>query len=83
MNNNRYGIYEIGGICMLNIFNKNSEVILFIGIEILSDNNVLKGMKLKEISGGKYVKFIYKGIVKNLIFIYYYIWGVWLFNSSF
>lgn len=83
MNNNRYGIYETGGTCMPNTFNKNSEATLFIGIETSSDNNVPKGMKLKEISGGKYAKFIHKGTVKNLISTYHYIWGVWLPNSSF
>jgi len=39
-------------------------------------------MELKEISGGRYAKFIHKGTVKNLLSTYYYIWGVWLPKSS-
>lgn len=83
MNNNRYSIYETSGTCQPNTFNKNSEATLFIGIETFHDNNLPDGMELKEISGGKYAKFIHKGTVKNLISTYYYIWGVWLPNSSF
>lgn len=83
MNNNRYSIYETGDTCSQNTFNKNSEATLFIGIETTPDNHVPKGMKLKEISGGKYSKFIHKGTVENLIYTYYYIWGIWLPNSNF
>lgn len=83
MNNNRYSIYETSGTCLQNTFNKNSETTLFIGIETSSDNNIPEGMELKEISGGKYAKFIHKGAVKNLISTYYYIWGVWFSNSRF
>ncbi|WP_278332665.1 GyrI-like domain-containing protein [Clostridium beijerinckii] len=53
------------------------------GIETSGDNNIPEGMELKEISGGKYAKFIHKGTVKNLISTYHYIWGVWFPNSSF
>lgn len=83
MNNNRYSIYETGGTCLPNTFNKNSEATVFIGIETSCDSNIPEGMKLKEISGGKYAKFIHKGTVKNLLSTYYYIWGVWLPKSSF
>lgn len=83
MKNNRYSIYETGGTCLPNTFNKSSKATLFIGIEISHDNNIPKGMKLKEISGGKYAKFIHKGTAKNLISTYYYIWGVWFPKSSF
>lgn len=83
MSNNRYGIYETSDTCQPNTFNKNSEATEFIGIEMSCDSNIPEGMELKEISGGKYAKFIHKGTVKNLISTYYYIWGVWLPNSSF
>lgn len=83
MNNNRYSIYETGGTCLSNTFNKNSEATVFIGIETLCDSDIQEGMKLKEISGGKYAKFIHKGTVKNLLSTYYYIWGVWLSKSGF
>ena len=83
MNKNRYSIYETGGTCLSNTFNKNSKATVFIGIETSCGSNVPKGMKLKEISGGRYAKFIHKGTVKNLLSTYYYIWGVWLPKSSF
>lgn len=83
MSNNRYGIYETGDTCMPDTFNKNSEAAEFIGIETSCESNVPQCMQLKEISGGKYAKFIHKGTVKSLLSTYYYIWGVWFPNSNF
>ncbi|KAA8674521.1 AraC family transcriptional regulator [Clostridium sp. HV4-5-A1G] len=82
MNKNRYSIYETGGTCLSNTFDKNSEAAVFIGIETSGGSNIPEGMELKEISGGRYAKFIHKGTVKNLLSTYYYIWGVWLPKSS-
>lgn len=81
--NNRYSIYEAGDTCLSNTFSKNSETTVFIGIETPRDTNVSNGMQIKEISCGKYAKFIHKGTVKNLISTYNYIWGVWFPKSSF
>lgn len=81
--NNRYSIYEAGDTCLSNTFSKNSETTVFIGIETPRDTNVFNGMQIKEISCGKYAKFIHKGTVKNLISTYNYIWGVWFPKNSF
>jgi len=62
--NNRYSIYETGNTCLSNTFSKNSETTVFIGIETPGDTNIPNGMQLKEITGGKYAKFIKKGTVK-------------------
>jgi AraC family transcriptional regulator len=83
MNNNRYSIYETGDTCLSNTFNKNSETTVFIGIETSCDANIPEGMELKEISGGKYAKFMHKDTVENLLSTYYFIWGVWLPKSDF
>lgn len=82
-NSNRYSIYETGDTCLSNTFNKNSEVSVFIGLETSYNSNIPEGMKLKQISGGRYAKFIHKGTAKSLIYTYSYIWGVWFPKSNF
>ncbi|WP_313153900.1 GyrI-like domain-containing protein [Lacrimispora sp.] len=78
----RYGIFEAGEICSLDIFNPQSETTGFVGIEISKNQPILRGMERKILYGGKYARFIHKGTVKDLIQTYHYIWGVWFPKSG-
>jgi AraC family transcriptional regulator len=82
LNNYRYSIYEAPELCRQNTFSESSEATAFIGIDA-HQIAVPAEMMLKEISGGKYARFLHKGTVDTLLATYRYIWGVWFPQSGY
>ena len=81
-NKNFYSIFESEELCVPSTFDLQYKANIFIGVES-SKYDDLKNHELKKIDGGKYAKFTYTGPVKNLLFFYQYIWGVWIVESQY
>ena len=55
----------------------------FVGIEISKNQSILDHMQIKKLCGGKYARFVHRGMVDTLILTYHYIWGTCFPKSGF
>lgn len=79
----RYEIYEGANSCSAQSFDANCSINAFIGIECPAGAQTDYGMQSKELSKGKYARFIHVGTVDTLLMTYQYIWSVWFPKSGY
>jgi AraC family transcriptional regulator len=79
----RYEIYEVADSCSAQSFGGDCSINAFIGIEYPSRIKTEYGLQTKELSEGKYAKFVHVGTVDTLLNTYQYIWSVWFPKSGY
>lgn len=79
----RFEIYEVADSCCAQSFGANCSINAFIGIEYPAGAQNDYGLQAKELSEGKYAKFVHVGTVDTLLMTYQYIWSVWFPKSGY
>ena len=79
----RFEIYEVADSCCAQSFGADCSINAFIGIEYPAGAQNDYGLQAKELSEGKYAKFVHVGTVDTLLMTYQYIWSVWFPKSGY
>ncbi|MDD3415039.1 MAG: AraC family transcriptional regulator [Lachnospiraceae bacterium] len=79
----RYEIYEVADSCSAQSFGGDCSINAFIGMEYPGKSKTDYGLQEKELSEGKYAKFVHVGTVDTLLNTYQYIWSVWFPKSGY
>lgn len=77
-----YGICEADPDFDMCRFDENTESSEIVGVEVISFEDIPRGMIKKFLTGGKYAVFTHKGKLDKLGMTYEYIWGTWILCSG-